>query len=313
MKSIKHVTIIGLGAIGSFVAPRLYDVLGDEGFCVVASGARKARLERDGTVINGTTHYFPVVAPDEPCQPADLVIIAVKETALSGAMEDISGHVGPDTCIISLLNGVENEAAIIKRFGPGHELHAFVRGSVVRTDGGSTYNPQGGTIVFGEEKNTEPSERVLGVKDLFDRAGILCKVPEDMLHAQWFKFMANVGQNLVSALLGVPFGAYTVSDHANALRTMAMEEVAAVAAKKGIILGQAEMAEQQRIINNLPFHNRPSTQQDIEAGRKTEIETFAGSVIRMGQELGVPTPVNEVLYHAIRVLEEKNDGKFSKA
>ena len=59
-------------------------------------------------------------------------------------------------------------------------------------------------------------------------------------------------------------------------------------------------------MKTIPYENKPSTLQDLEAGKRTEIEMFAGTVIRMGRELGVPTPINEVLYHGIRVLEEKN-------
>ena len=63
-------------------------------------------------------------------------------------------------------------------------------------------------------------------------------------------------------------------------------------------------------MKNVPAANKPSTLQDLEAGRKTEVDMFAGTMIRLGKEYDVPTPYNELFYHAIRVLEQKNDGMF---
>lgn len=70
------------------------------------------------------------------------------------------------------------------------------------------------------------------------------------------------------------------------------------------------MAKQVRVLEAVPPGNKPSTLQDIEAGRRTEVEMFGGTMVRMGRELGVPTPYNEMFYHAIKVLEQKNEGLF---
>ena len=131
-----------------------------------------------------------------------------------------------------------------------------------------------------------------------------------MLRGLWFKFMCNVGENLTCALLGIPYGSFRVSEHANALRRAAMEEVMAVANAKGINLDKSDMERQEEAIKRITFHNKPSTLQDLEAGKKTEIEMFAGKMISLGQELGIPTPLNWMFYQGIRVLEEKNQGVF---
>ena len=70
------------------------------------------------------------------------------------------------------------------------------------------------------------------------------------------------------------------------------------------------MEKQAERLAVVPPKNKPSTLQDIEAGRRTEVEMFGGAMIRMGRELGVPTPYNELFYHAIKVLEQKNEGLF---
>ena len=310
MDRISSVTMIGLGAVGSFLAPRLQEAAGESGFQIIAQGERRERLLRRGTTINGRTYYFPVVAPQEQSQPSDLVIIAVKATALEEALEQIAGQVGPDTIIMSILNGVDSEEAAAQRYGMERVLYSFMRVSVVMKDGCCDYDPQKGKIFFGERNNASYSSRVLLVKELMDRAGIPYQIPEDMIHAIWHKFMSNIGENMTCALLGIPFGAFTSSHDADAIRLAAMEEVIAIAAKKGIHLGEEELAVQEKTIRAIPYQNKPSTLQDLEAGRKTEIELFSGQVIRMGRALGIPTPVNKLLYHGIKVLEQKNDGQF---
>ena len=89
-----------------------------------------------------------------------------------------------------------------------------------------------------------------------------------------------------------------------------MKEVQAVAEAKGIHISDGVMRGQDQTLLTIPYQNKPSTLQDLEAGRKTEIEMFAGSMVRMGQELGVPTPVCWMFLQGIHVLEEKNEGKI---
>ena len=72
----------------------------------------------------------------------------------------------------------------------------------------------------------------------------------------------------------------------------------------------ADIEQQGKRLKNVPAANKPSTLQDLEAGRKTEVDMFAGTMMRLGKKYGVPTPYNELFYHAIRVLEQKNDGLF---
>ena len=130
------------------------------------------------------------------------------------------------------------------------------------------------------------------------------------MRALWLKFMANVSENQTSAVLGIPFGAWQVSDEANALREDTMREVIAIAQKKGIDIGEQDILDQRAQLKRIPYPNKTSMLQDLEHGRPTEVEMLAGTVIRLGRETGVPTPVNQALYHAIRVLEEKNAGKI---
>lgn len=312
LKKIDNVILIGVGAIGSFFAPKLLDTLGADKFHIIAGGERRERLRRHGLTINGEVFSFPILAPGQTGHIADLILIGVKSLALGSALNDIESFVGPDTIIMPLLNGVSSEELTVERYGQARVLPSFMRVSVVMENYCCSYDPDFGAVFFGEADG-RISERISSISALFESAGIGYKVSNDINHDIWFKFMANIGENLTCALLGIPFGAFTISEHANYIRVAAMMEVIAIAGKLGVSLGERELDSQVDTIAKIPFSNKPSTLQDLEAGRKTEIDMFAGEVMRLGEKLGVQTPVNSILYHAVRTLEEKNDGLFKSS
>lgn len=310
MKKIEKVTLIGLGAMGVFFAPRISGKLGAN-FRILASGARKERLLQKGVTVNGINYHFPIVTPDVEGDPADLVIIAVKGYDLPQAILDIRNQVGPDTIILSVLNGVESEKQVAEAYGWEHLLYSYMRVSIVMKDGKTDFNPDLGVIRFGEAKNDPEnlSEKVLAVKELLDSCDIKNKVDDDMLKGIWFKFMCNVAENMTCAMFGVPFGAFQKSDDANYFRNAAMWEVIRIANKLGVDIGQSEIDRQNHTLGRIPYNNKPSTLQDLENGKHTEVDMFAGTVVRLGKELGVETPICEMFYHGIRLIEAKMFGE----
>lgn len=142
--------------------------------------------------------------------------------------------------ILSVLNGVDSEQRVIEAYGEDKVLYSYMRVSVVMKDGCTSYDPALGNIHFGEKLNEEGAytDRVLAVKEVFDRCGITNIIDPDMIKGIWFKFMCNVGENLTCALLGIPFGVFRTSDHANAIRRKAMEEVVLIAAGAGRGFGE---------------------------------------------------------------------------
>lgn len=306
MKDIKKVTLIGLGAMGVFFAPRISEKLGAD-FRILADGTRKERLERKGVTVNTINYRFPIITPDIEGDPADLVIIAVKGYDLEQAIRDIKNQVGKDTIILSVLNGVESEKQIAAVYGSEHLLYSYMRISIVMKDGKTEFDPRKGLIHFGDLKNDPGhySGNVLAVKSLFDLCGIDYKIDADMLKGIWFKFMCNVAENMTCAMFGVPFGAFQKNDDANFFRHKAMWEVIRIANKLGIDIGQNEIDRQEHTLGRLPYENKPSTLQDLEAGKRTEVDMFAGTVVRLGKELGVETPVCECFLHGIHLIEAR--------
>lgn len=308
---IEKVTLIGIGAMGAFFAPNLQKHLGNVNFKVIAEGKRKERLQSNGVTINGIKHFFTIISPDTQDDPADLIIIAVKDNGLAQAIKDIRNQVGKDTQILCVMNGIESERKVAEVYGWEHVLYSYMRVSIHMKDGVADYNPDWGKVHFGEEKNDELTLRVLAIKDLFDACNIRYQIDSDMVKGLWFKFMCNVGENMTCAMLGIPYGAFHVSAHANEIRQKAMREVVLIANKLGIELGEEDIKRQEGTIKKLPFGNKPSTLQDLENGVVTEVEMFAGKVVKLGLELGIETPINWMFYHGIKICEEKKKGLFS--
>lgn len=303
MRQIKNVLLVGLGAIGGAVAKRLYD-LNPGCIRVLAGGERAARYRRDGILINGQRYDFQYADPEEPADPADLVIVAVKFYDLEEAIRNMHNHVGKQTIILSLMNGISSEEMIGAAFG----MEKVLYGLVISIDGNRERNQirftSYGTIVFGEAQNREPSEKVQAVSALFERANIACRVPEDMMHALWYKFMINVGINQGTAVLMAPYGAFQDIADATAVAESAMWEVIRIANRLGIQLGEQDLANWRVVLAGMNPDSRTSMHDDLVCGRRTEVEMLSGTVIRLGREQGVATPVNELLYHLIRAREQ---------
>lgn len=306
---MKNAALIGLGAMGVFFAPRMEEHLGREHFCVIAEGERKRRLEDQGVTVNGVNYHFPVCEPKDG-EPKDVIIMAVKDMGLDQALRDIQKFVGDRTQILCVMNGVESEERVAAVYGWEQVLYSYMRVSIVMKDGRADFDPYWGKVHFGEARNETLTKRTAAVKKLFERCDIPYEIDQDMLWGLWFKYMCNVGENLTCALLGIPFGAYGVSQAASSIRWAAMKEVQAVAEMKGIHISDEVMEGQFETLLSIPYENKPSTLQDLEAGRKTEVEMFAGSMVKMGQELGIPTPVCWMFLQGIHVLEEKNEGRI---
>ncbi|MFI3209399.1 MAG: ketopantoate reductase C-terminal domain-containing protein, partial [Eubacteriales bacterium] len=184
--------------------------------------------------------------------------------------------------------------------------------SIVMSDGVTNYNPALGAIYFGEKTNIKPyTQRVNAIADLFTSCNLNYRINEDMIKAIWFKYMCNIGENLTCALLGIPFGAFRTSGNANFIRLAAMREVIAVANKLNINLSEEDIKFQENVVKAIPFENKPSTLQDLESHKLTEIHMFAGRIMELGKELDVATPINEIFYYGIRTLEEKPFENYS--
>ena len=304
---IKKVAILGAGAVGSYVIWGLSQAE-NLSLGVIAEGERAGRLKENGCLINGQV-YRPEVWTPKEAHGADLLIVSLKYGALPGALDSIAQAVGEHTIVMSLMNGVDSEEIIAQKVNPDNILHALIKVASHKEPDGYHFDRKSTIgIIFGEYKSPFQSERVKAVCDLFEKSDISYRVTDYIREEIWSKFRLNVCNNLPQAILGAGVGCYRDSVHMKAISEGLRSEIEAIAAAKGIEFSKIDLSAKGSPV--MPSA-RYSTLQDLDAKRHTEIDMFSGAMIRMGQELGIPTPYNEYTYHAIKALEEKNDGLFS--
>ncbi len=302
MHPIKTIAIVGAGAMGAAYAKMFADA---PQFTVsfVARGERHRRLADGALKVNGQPYQFPVRHPDRVAKPADLVIVALKHHHLAGALGDITAVVGRDTVILSVMNGLESEATIGAICGEDRMVYAIAVGiDAVREDDAFVYGSPG-KIIFGANPHCAGTQAAARLREALERAAIPHEVPEDIMRVMWWKFMINVGVNQASAVLGAPYGVFQSSPDARDLMIALMQEVIAVAQKTGIDLSAADIDGWLEILASLSPSGKTSMLQDMEAGRKTEVELFAGQVVALGAQHHIPTPVNATILKIIKVLE----------
>ncbi|MCQ2531538.1 MAG: 2-dehydropantoate 2-reductase [Saccharofermentans sp.] len=303
----KSVAILGAGAVGCYVLWGLSHK-DDVDLCIVADGERKDRLSSSGFVINGEK-YTPIIKTPSEAHGADLLIVCTKYTALEESLEDIKEITDNHTVVMSLLNGVDSEEVIARVIPEGQIVHSLIkvaserRGNEVKFDPETTIG-----IIYGEKDMSRSQERIQALDNLFSNTGIHYRSTDVILSEIWSKFRLNVANNQPQAMISCGVGAYQDSEHVAFIQGKLRDEVDAVAKAKGVDISLADASSFRG--SKVQKRARYSTLQDLDNKRHTEVDVFAGSMVKMGKELGVPTPYNEFTYHMIKALEEKNDGLF---
>ena len=304
-KKIKTIAIIGAGAMGAAYASMFADVTGFSLF-FLAAGDRYQRLKKEPLEVNGRSYTIPVLRPEEVKAPVDLVLVALKHHHLPEALADIKAVVGPGTAILSVMNGLESEQIIGSVCGMDKMVYAIAIGIDAVREGNHFSYARPGRIIFGAGTQEGNSNRVERIQEALTRAAIPHEVPADIQRVMWWKFMINVGINQASAVLRAPYGVFQSSPNALALMQLLMQEVVILAGKVSVNLQQKDLEEWLAVLSTLAPEGKTSMLQDIEAGRKTEVEIFAGRVVSMGLEHAVPTPVNQTILHIVKAMEERH-------
>lgn len=304
MKEIKKVILCGLGAIGTIYADKLekYDA---KNFKVLVDEARLERYKKNPIKFNGRQLNFDYILPSEENFKADLIILATKFAGLKDAIKNIKNFVKEDTVILSLLNGVTSEDIIADVYGKDKMLYSYFIGHSSVRCGNSVTHDDVNTIVFGAENNL--GENVVAVKNFFDKVGINYKIPDDIKRSMWLKFMLNVSANQPTAILRMTFGDMFENTHFMKFAENIMREVQSVAKAEGVLNTETMVDEALKHLKTMTPDGKTSMLQDVEAGRKTEVDMFAGTVIELGKKHGISTPYNKILREMIGIIEEHQD------
>lgn len=304
MKDIEKILVCGIGAIGSIYANAIneYD---SKNLRILVDKKRLENYTKNPKIFNGKPLNFNYILPDATDFKADLIIIATKFDGLNDVIKNMANFVKNDTVIISLLNGVTSEEIISKKYGWKNLPIAYYIGHSAMRDGNNITHDGVGTIVFGINDTTKTSEECIErIKKYFDKAKIEYKIPEDMPHAYWLKYMLNVSSNQPSAILRMTFGDMQSNKKFMEFLVKIMKEVQAIAKAEGIKNTDKMIDEALKSFSKMTADGKPSTLQDVEGHRKTEVDMFAGTMIEFGKKHNIPTPYNMVLKDMLEVIQE---------
>lgn len=297
MRDIENVLICGLGAIGSIYADKIQKFNPDS-LRVLVDEERFERYSRNPIIFNGNELHFNYILPNDNSFKADLVIIATKYDGLADVIKNMKNFIQPDTVILALLNGVTSERIIAETYGREKLLYSYFIGhSAVRT-GRNVEHDDVNTIVYGSE-NSDDFENVQRVKKYFDLVGINYKIPDDIMHSLWLKFMLNVAANQSTAILRLTFGEMLANDKCMDFAINIMKEVQQIARAEGVKNTDIMIDETIAHLHKMIPEGKTSMLQDVEAGRKTEVEMFAGTVIKLGLKHNIQTPYNKIIKEII--------------
>ncbi len=298
-----RIAIMGSGGLGGYFGGMLARAGEDVTF--IARGAHLEAITADGlTVKLPSAEEFTIdaKATNDPSAigPVDLVLFCVKTYDTDAAAEQVRPMVGPETMIASIQNGVDNGERIEKFSGAGHFAPgvSYVNGLIekpgvilVRADNMTSFGEINGSV----------SPRIERLVDSFSHAGIGVESRTDMQNFLWEKFVAICGVGGAEILARQPMGPVLATPETKDLLISLLQEVVAVAQGVGANLSP-ELPDQlvEFASNRLPPTHRTSMFADLLEGKRLEVESLNGTVVRLGREQGVSTPLNFAVYAALK-------------
>lgn len=301
-KEIQTVNIVGMGALGLLYGNMIADHLGAEHVTYVMDTPRYERHRSDEYRINGERVRFSVVRAED-ARPCGLLIVAVKYTQLEEALETMRTSIGEDTIIISVMNGITTEEIIGERYGMDRVIYTVAQGMDAMRFGTELTFTKSGQLHVGADVPAK-QEKLDRVTAFFDRAGIAYIVEQEIKYRVWSKFMINVGLNQTCMVCGANYAGVTAP---NSLPYMimvsAMREVMLLSRAEGVNLTEEDLKFYLSLLKTFSPEATPSMGQDRINKRPSEVELFAGTVIRLAKKHGILVPTNEFLYRRVHEIE----------
>ena len=312
-----RVAVLGAGAVGCYFGGRLV-----RAGCPVTFIGRPgpnssvATLARQGLYFDSPEYQenlrLETATNPSAASAADIVLICVKTLDTAAAATSLAPHLRSDAIVVSLQNGVENVAEIREALREAGRtplppvLASVVYVAAAMPAPGHLKHSGRGDLVIGTGGEAPLAPAVERVAQLFTRAGVPCRVSDNLDGELWVKLVWNCAGNAVSALGRASYGLAGSLEPVRRVMAAAAEEVAAVARAAGVRLPDTDwMAMGFKLASSLGPATS-STAQDIERRRRTEIDSLNGFIARRGTSLGVPTPVNQALWALVKLREASN-------
>ena len=295
--------IMGSGGMGGYIGAKLTQAGYEVSF--IARGAHLEAMKNNGLKIEGPDEAFvidPIQATSDPRDigPVDFVIFCVKLWDTEAAGEQCRDLVGPDTAVLSMQNGVDAEPILSGILGSQHVMGATseIGANIIEPGLVRRFTPFA-AIRFGEF-DQHRSKRSIQFSEAITAAGLSAEHVDSISLTIWDKFLWLVGASALNCVTRQPFGPVREDPDTRALLRQIMEEVMSVANAKGISLTNENIEARLDYIDNLPGQAKVSMALDLERGNRLELPWLSGTAIRMGRELNVPTPANNVIYAALK-------------
>lgn len=301
------VLVMGAGAVGGYFGGVL--ARRGEDVTLIARGEQLKAIRERGLRVESAAHGTFVVHPEatekaDGTWQADLVLYCVKSYDSPQAIEAMRPAVGPATTVLTLQNGVGSGDALAAAFGRGRVLLGAAYIEAMRKAPGVVAQAGSQRIVFGEEDGRR-TQRALRVLDTLKGAGIDAVLSPDIHRDLWNKLIFICALSGMSCITRASFADVLDTPETLELTWRVMREAEAVGRARGIPLDkdivEATMAEFQATKQDLIS----SMYLDLQAGNPLELDVINGAVVRIGRELGVPTPVNEFIVACLRIANSR--------
>lgn len=283
---------------------------------VVARQAHVDAVRQKGLNVHSVDGAFVVAlqahADAGALRDCEVVLVSVKTVDTDTTGDRLGGVLRPDAVVVSLQNGVDNAWRLRDRM-PQAVAPGVVYVSVEMAGPGQLRHNGGGRLIMGAplagaEQEASAHARLETLRALLEQAGVPCGVSSDVRVDLWTKLAANCAYNAISALSAQRYGRLVADEGIRRVMDLVTDEIAAVAAADGIRVSREGLGHAVAAIAEVMPQALSSTAQDIQAGRRTEIDDLNGFVVRRGDALGVPTPVNRTLQALVKFAETSKSG-----
>lgn len=302
------IAVMGAGALGGFFGGRLA-AAGHEVW-MIARGAHLAAIREKGLRIlspKGDAHLPRVSATDNPAEvgPCDVILFMVKNGDVEPAAEAIRPMIGPDTLIVTCQNGItawERLGAIV---GAGHVVPGVARTpGEIAEPGVIRHTAMLDRLIFGE-LDGRPSDRCQRLAEAMAASGTTPILSDNILHELWSKFVGQSALASLTTLTRLDIGPLRETPASRQLFYDATVEGYAVGRAAVPDLPETVIEENWAFVESLPYEMHASMLDDLNRGKPLEHEYLSGDMVRLGEKLGVPTPIHSVLYAALKPIADR--------
>jgi 2-dehydropantoate 2-reductase len=307
-----RIAVFGAGGVGGYFGAQL--ARAGEEVIFIARGKHLQAIRAHGLRVEtskGEIVIQPAQASDDPIQVGvvDAVILGVKAWQVPEGARAMKPMIGPETFVVPLQNGVEASSQLEAVLGAKHVLGGLC-GTMSWIIGPGHIRSIGEVhfIRFGE-LDKRPSERTEQLRKAFERAGVMVEVPSDIHAALWEKFLFVVSFGGVGAVTRAPIGVIRTLPETRRLLEQCMREIFEVARARHIGLSDGIVEKTMIFLDSLAPSGTTSLQRDIADGKPSELDAWNGAVVRLGQEVGITTPLHSFIYNSLLPLELRARGQ----